>query len=68
MKSARRQAADPFRAAKAMMTEAALAMLACDPSRVEKAERALASLRASTIPDMPCGDLHNQANTDETSE
>lgn len=64
MKSARRRAADPFRAAKAMMTEAALAMLACDPSRVEKAERALAHLRACTstnapdakIPAAPSGD------------
>ena len=49
MKSARRRAADPFRVAKVMMTEAALAMLAEDPRRVEKAERALASLRACSL-------------------
>lgn len=34
----------------AMMSEAALAMLASDPRRVEKAKRALASLRACSQP------------------
>lgn len=33
-----------------MMSEAALAMLASDPRRVEKAKRALASLRACSQP------------------
>jgi hypothetical protein len=39
---------DPFHVAKAMMTEAALAMLASDPDRVGKAKRALSALEAAS--------------------
>lgn len=43
--SKQRAPSDPFQVAKAMMTDAAVAMLASDPKRVTKAHAALAELR-----------------------
>lgn len=43
----RQRRPDPFQAAKALMREAAIATVTCDPARVEKANRALAALRVA---------------------
>ena len=50
MRNRRKPRQDPLQVAKLAMTEAAEALLAADPDRVQKAERALKLLREAERP------------------